>query len=518
MLYLSTPSSPTVRAAMSAGLIGCMTTPNQGNRIPAGTVWAADNGKFGKNYVGDQAWLSWLCRMVKRYGSEKCLFAVAPDVPFDAAATLECSRPWLAMIRALDLPAAFCAQDGAETDGMAPWDEFDVLFIAGSDKFKLGEHAKALATEAIARGKTVHVGRVNSHKRLLIADALGAASCDGTFLRYGPNKNLPKVLDWLGQDQAAAAVRAGPDLSGRERHWHPKPSSWISADGRIHAPEGYRTHVVHGAHCDERDCEACIHDCHCARCNPWCYCDRPPNPMLPGGEMRFSDDGRLTAEGLVALADELAEALGPPWVHDRTNQMYYRTELASPEDDWRISIEVAPGRHKATATGLTPTLDGRWWKDSEQATIGFTASRDPEAIVADMRRRLFPAYARALDIERASIAAELIRRNYFAKQAGHLQTRLPADARPDLSVRDHRFDAHWKGRGGSYNRVDLDHLGNTVRLDLREVPVSIACAVIDLLGGRTPPQPMAHNRSSAPRRHARRRAASRHRRPKARRP
>ncbi|MBS2550476.1 hypothetical protein KGQ19_26755 [Catenulispora sp. NL8] len=234
--------------------------------------------------------------------------------------------------------------------------------------------------------------------------------------------------------------------------------------------------------------------------------------------MRFSDDGRLTAEGLVALADELAEALGPPWVHDRTNQMYYRTELVSPEDDWRISIEVAPGRHKATATGLTPTLDGRWWKDSEQATIGFTASRDPEAIVADMRRRLFPAYARALDIERASIAAELIRRNYFAKQAGHLQARLPADARPDLSVRDHRFDAHWKGRGGSYNRVDLDHLGNTVRLDLREVPVSIACAVIDLLGGRTPPQPMAHNRSSAPRRHARRRATSRHRRPKAERP
>lgn len=234
--------------------------------------------------------------------------------------------------------------------------------------------------------------------------------------------------------------------------------------------------------------------------------------------MRFSDDGRLTEGGLLALADELAEALGPPWVHDRTNPMFYRTELVSSEDEWRISIEVAPGRHKATATGLTPTLDGRWWKDSEQARIGFTASRDPEAIVADMRRRLFPAYARALDIERASIAAELVRRNYFAKQAARLQTRLPADARPDLSVRDHRFDAHWKGRGGSSNRVALDHLGDTVHLDLRQVPVSIACTVIDLLGGRTPSQPVPRNRSSAPRRHARRRAASRSRRPKAVRP
>lgn len=234
--------------------------------------------------------------------------------------------------------------------------------------------------------------------------------------------------------------------------------------------------------------------------------------------MRFSDDGRLTPAGLLALADELADALGPPWFHDRTNQMYYRTELASPEDEWRISIEVAPGRHKATATGLTPSLDGRWWSDCDKATIGFTASRDPEAIVADMRRRLFPAYARALSIERASIAAELVRRNYFAKQAGRLQARLPADARPDLSVRDHRFDAHWKGRNGSYNRVGLDHLGNTVRLDLREVPVSVACAVIDLLGGTTLARPRTRRRSSAPRRHARRRAASRRGRAKAGRP
>src|SRR2546423_9404824 len=113
---------------MSAGLIGCMTTPNQHNRIPPGATWAADNGKFGNHYVGDDAWLSWLARMVRSYGPDKCLFAVAPDVPFDAAATLECSRRWLAMIRALWLPAAFCSQASAEGDGMVPWPEFDVLF------------------------------------------------------------------------------------------------------------------------------------------------------------------------------------------------------------------------------------------------------------------------------------------------------------------------------------------------------------------------------------------------------
>ncbi|MBS2531962.1 hypothetical protein KGQ20_04180 [Catenulispora sp. NF23] len=504
MLYLSTPSSKAVRDAMSAGLIGCMTTPNQGNRIPVDAVWAADNGKFGKNYVGDQAWLSWLCRMVKRYGSDKCLFAVAPDVPFDAAATLECSRPWLAMIRALDLPAAFCAQDGAEADGMAPWDEFDVLFIAGSDKFKLGEHAKALAAEAVTRGKSVHVGRVNSHKRLLIADALGAASCDGTFLRYGPNKNLPKVLDWLGQHAAAERVRARDDLSGRDRHWHPRPSSWIGADGRIHAPEGWRTHLVHGVHCDERDCEACIHDCDCARCDPWCGCERPPNLMLPGGEMRFSNDGRLTETGLLALADEIAEALGPPWIHDQVGHHYYRTHLVSPDDGWRIAINVERGRHKAAAIGLTPTLEGRWWCDAKQASIGFTATRDPDAIAADMRRRLFPVYAKALDIERPGIEHERDRRERFAHAAARLGSHLPGHTAKDLSVRDLRFDKYWKDRHGSYNTARLSSNSRTVALDLRNLPLDVACSVIDLIEGRTGTRRRPHGADTAARRHARR--------------
>ena len=210
VLYLSTPSSPAVREAMSAGLIGCMTTPNQGNRIPAGAWWAADNGKFGSHYVGDDAWLSWLCKKVRLYGHDECLFAVAPDVPFDAAATLASSLKWLAMIRALDIPAAFCAQDGAHEPGMVPWSEFDVLFIAGSSAFKEGEHARALAAEAKTRGKRVHVGRVNSQRRLRIAEGYGADSCDGTFLRYCPDTNLPKILQWLGRPRTPSASGGRP--------------------------------------------------------------------------------------------------------------------------------------------------------------------------------------------------------------------------------------------------------------------------------------------------------------------
>ena len=196
--YLGTPSGPEVRAAMSAGLIGCMTTPAQGNRIPDGAMYACDNGKFGKGWPGADRWFEWLTRTVGRYGPDRCLWAVAPDVPFDAAGTLAESLPWLARIRELRVRAAFAAQDGCDELGV-PWDGFDVLFIAGSTEWKTGPVAERLSREAKARGKWVHMGRVNSRQRLRTAEWFGCDSADGTYLAFGPDKNLALLRGWLDE-------------------------------------------------------------------------------------------------------------------------------------------------------------------------------------------------------------------------------------------------------------------------------------------------------------------------------
>lgn len=207
MLYLGTPSGPDVRAAMIAGLLGCMTTPAQGNVIPDGAMYACDNGKFGKGWPGAEAWFEWLMRTVARYGADRCLWAVAPDVPFDAAATLDESRPWLPHIRALGIPAAFAAQDGCE-HGLIPWDDFDVLFLAGSTDWKIGPVAERLSREAKARGKSVHMGRVNSRQRLRTAEWFGCDTADGTYLAFGPDKNLPKLTGWLDELHATPTLFA----------------------------------------------------------------------------------------------------------------------------------------------------------------------------------------------------------------------------------------------------------------------------------------------------------------------
>lgn len=179
---------------MKSGLIGYIDTPAQGNVRPDGVTWCADNGCFGKGYPGDKAWLDWL--EANTNDAPRCAFATAPDVVGDAAATLARSAPFLPAIRALGYPAALVAQDGLEHIEV-PWDEFDVLFIGGSTAWKLGPATRALVADAKARGKAVHMGRVNSKKRHDYARHIGCDSVDGTFLTYGPEQNIDRLLEWI---------------------------------------------------------------------------------------------------------------------------------------------------------------------------------------------------------------------------------------------------------------------------------------------------------------------------------
>lgn len=196
MQYLANASSARVRDAMTTGTLAQICTPNEGRTPLPGVTWAADNGCFSVNYVGDDAWLSWLRKHAPH--ADRCLFATAPDVVGDAEATLVRSAPHLPAIRALGYSAALVAQDGLE-DLAVPWGTFDALFIGGSTEWKLSPPAAQLVGEAKARGKHVHMGRVNSHRRWSYAEHIGCDSVDGTYIAFGPDVNLPNVLSWASQ-------------------------------------------------------------------------------------------------------------------------------------------------------------------------------------------------------------------------------------------------------------------------------------------------------------------------------
>jgi hypothetical protein len=182
---------------MRDGDLGMICTPAGGRPPLPGVPWGADNGCFGKGYPGSAGWLAWLRRLAEH--TNRCLWASAPDVVGDAAATLARSRLHLPAIRGLGYPAALVAQDGLEHLPV-PWDEFDVLFVGGSTGWKLGPAAARLVADALDRGKRVHMGRVNSRRRWSYAEHLGCHTVDGTFLVFGPDTNLPRLLSWTRQD------------------------------------------------------------------------------------------------------------------------------------------------------------------------------------------------------------------------------------------------------------------------------------------------------------------------------
>jgi hypothetical protein len=201
VIYLANPTGDAV-TAMLDGRLGYIDTPAQGNVRPAGVTWCADNGAFGKGYPGDEAFMAWLARQTDK---DHCLFATAPDAICDHQRTYRRSDRFLYRIRSLGYRVAFVAQNGARPYNV-PWSALDVLFVGGDDDWKLGAAARELVAEARSRGKWVHMGRVNSRQRYRYAQHIGCDSADGTYLTFGPDVNLPKLLGWVHEGRTQTSL------------------------------------------------------------------------------------------------------------------------------------------------------------------------------------------------------------------------------------------------------------------------------------------------------------------------
>jgi len=184
---------------MTAGLLGQLVTPNSGNRLLPNVCWALDNGCYGDQWR-ESKWIDTL----ERYANEPdCLFAVVPDVVCDAAATNERWMRYAAVVKGFGYRAAYVTQNGCT----AIPDDADVLFTGGDDAWKLSVEAQALA--AGSDGWT-HMGRVNSLRRLRFAAAHDYDSVDGTFVAFGPDVNLPKLLRFMrATNQQPTLIQAG---------------------------------------------------------------------------------------------------------------------------------------------------------------------------------------------------------------------------------------------------------------------------------------------------------------------
>jgi hypothetical protein len=232
MLYLTGSSRKGL-----PGHFAYLASPANGGKamLREGRPWAGDCGAFTESY-SESMYFMWLEKM--RAYRNTCLFVVVPDVVFRAKETLIQFRRYAERIRAMGFPIALVAQNGLRPyeDGVCcddvagytdwckeneidfdsddpaawwesvkfwkqthvEWEEFDVLFIGGDIPWKLSEEALSLISEAKRAHKRVHVGRVNTGRRLRHFQLAGVDTVDGNALKYF-DSNFPILNKTLSQ-------------------------------------------------------------------------------------------------------------------------------------------------------------------------------------------------------------------------------------------------------------------------------------------------------------------------------
>lgn len=231
MILLIAGATATLRTLPLDAPVGHLVTPHTGNDIAAiacsGRPWAADNGCGPKrdgtpgalDPAAFRAMLRDIRAAVRLPGARPPLWVVAPDAVGDAAATAALWREWRHELRCHDFSLAYVVQDGWDdvAPGYAPrlshggrkWGGDTprpaCWFLGGSTEFKEGRGVEIIG-ELKRRGCRVHIGRVNSERRLRLFDALGAAddgyplavdSIDGTQFSMFPDTYIPRWSERL---------------------------------------------------------------------------------------------------------------------------------------------------------------------------------------------------------------------------------------------------------------------------------------------------------------------------------
>ena len=194
MKYLSGASgSPETAKTLADAGVGLMVQVGNSlhRRIAWFPFWAAD---IGMAYNADeQRYFDYLDRLPRTP-----LFVVSPDAYPDPVESQRRGLEHAPMLRSLGFRVAVVAQSDSERLTW-PWEDFDCLFIGGTrlargkDEWKESEAAAGLAKAARNHGLQVHMGRVNSMRRLFRARQMGCTSCDGTFVKHGGDFNAMRL-------------------------------------------------------------------------------------------------------------------------------------------------------------------------------------------------------------------------------------------------------------------------------------------------------------------------------------
>jgi len=172
------------------GRIGYLFNPARSNKYPPPVPLAFDNGAFacwgkGVEYDIEPFWAQ--LERLKKSG-RKAEWIIVPDVVADAERTLENWERYADRVSTYG-PPAIAVQDGMEPSDVPS--NAKVVFVGGTTEWKWRNAERFCGTYR------THIGRVNTKKRLMAAERVGAESVDGTGWFRGGVERLEQLDAYL---------------------------------------------------------------------------------------------------------------------------------------------------------------------------------------------------------------------------------------------------------------------------------------------------------------------------------
>lgn len=168
--------------------------------------YALDNGAFGH----DDDWtpepwvklLDWA-----RLSGQRPSWALVPDRVGDRDATLARWDEFSPMLSEYGWPLAFAVQDGMTKRDVPP--DASVIFVGGSTKWKWDTYRQWCADFP-----RVHIGRVNTYRRLWDCHDAGAESTDGTGFMRGDQVQERGLMVYFEESSGIRKRVVQPRLTG----------------------------------------------------------------------------------------------------------------------------------------------------------------------------------------------------------------------------------------------------------------------------------------------------------------
>lgn len=151
--------------------------------------YSLDNGAFARRDDWDEAAWVKLLDWAKLSGQNP-MWALVPDCVADREGTLKRWGKYSAVLSEYGWPLAFAVQDGMTTADVPQ--NAQVVFVGGSTEWKW-QTLRAWCSNF----PRVHVGRVNTYRRLWECHDAGAESIDGTGWMRGDQRQYRGLLAYL---------------------------------------------------------------------------------------------------------------------------------------------------------------------------------------------------------------------------------------------------------------------------------------------------------------------------------